>query len=193
MRYLDEFEVKSFQKRSRLTFGEYLRKIRKRNGVTQEELAEQLNLNRTEISHYENGSRDISFSNFCVLSECFEFSLRDYEVDTTLPSTLNLFENAIYREIGRDKRDTIGYLTPSMDISHTIQSKRQEFIENELRQYFDESKAKDIREILILADMLYYKVSDGCCKNILIWYEKNARNFHCKFLVKSCDLRDYYV
>lgn len=46
--------------------GRYIKRKRNKDGAIQEELAEQLDVNRTTISHYENGTRDMPISSFLL-------------------------------------------------------------------------------------------------------------------------------
>lgn len=74
-----------------MTFGEKLQKLRKQNGLSQEQLAEKLNVSRQAISKWEMGSIP-DMNNVVKLGRYFDCSL-DYlmnnEIDTTNETTKN--------------------------------------------------------------------------------------------------------
>jgi transcriptional regulator with XRE-family HTH domain len=60
-----------------LRFGEKLREIRLKVGVSQEKLAELSGLHRTYVSTVERGLRNISLENIEKLAEALDVELRD--------------------------------------------------------------------------------------------------------------------
>lgn len=58
-------------------FGEQMRKVRTRVGVSQEKLAELAGLHRTYVSSVERGKRNISLVNIQKLAEALDVSLRE--------------------------------------------------------------------------------------------------------------------
>ena len=167
MRYMDDFEVQLIRKNSLSDFGEFLKKKRNRDSVSQEDLAEQLGVSRTEISHYENGKRDMPFSSFFVLGECFGFDMKDYALEISSREAVSLFEKAIYREVGKDKETGMDYLTTFLDKSHRMSNKEKETLEEVLRMYFDSEITTEVKQTLVLADMLYQKISNKRVMNEL--------------------------
>ena len=59
-------------------FGERLREIRMKKGVSQEALAELAGLHRTYVSSIERGERNISIVNIAKLAEALELPIRDF-------------------------------------------------------------------------------------------------------------------
>lgn len=59
-------------------FGERLREIRTKKGVSQEALAELAGLHRTYVSSIERGERNISIVNIAKLAEALEVPIRDF-------------------------------------------------------------------------------------------------------------------
>ncbi len=55
--------------------GEQIRRLRKKNGYTQEALAKKLNIDRSLISHIEAGKRGCTVDMLVQLSELFNVSL----------------------------------------------------------------------------------------------------------------------
>ena len=61
-----------------IRFGERLREIRTKKGVSQEALAEQAGLHRTYVSSIERGERNISIVNIAKLAEALGVPIRDF-------------------------------------------------------------------------------------------------------------------
>lgn len=137
---------------------------RNKDGATQEDIAKQLDVNRTEISHYENGTRDMPISSFFVLGECLNFKLKDYAIEIDSYKAVDLFEKAIYREKGKDKPFTIGYVTPLLDTKYT-KNERKELLSQALKIYFDSDVSEESKKMLSVADILYEIVSDKSSMN----------------------------
>lgn len=63
-------------------FGTHLRKLRKENGYTQQQMAEMLNVGRSTYTYYETGNSEPSFQNLKKLCEIFDIdynTMLDYE------------------------------------------------------------------------------------------------------------------
>jgi transcriptional regulator with XRE-family HTH domain len=67
-------------------FGQKLRKIRERVGVSQEKLAELAKLHRTYVSSVERGKRNISLVNIERLAQALGVSLKELMPDTKAKS-----------------------------------------------------------------------------------------------------------
>ena len=81
MKHLSKTQVDNIRKRELLKIGEFIKRRRTRQNVTQNDVAEVLSVNRAEISYYESGSRDMPISSFFVLGEALGFKLKDYVLD----------------------------------------------------------------------------------------------------------------
>lgn len=60
-----------------MSFAENIKSIRLNAGLTQQELAEKLNLDRSAVSHYENGDSTPTVKTLCKISELFEISIEN--------------------------------------------------------------------------------------------------------------------
>lgn len=165
MRHISEAEREMIRERTLKMVGDFIKKKRTKDGATQEDIAKQLDVNRTEISHYENGTRDMPLSSFFVIGKCLDFNLKDYAVEIDSYKAVDLFEKAIYREKGQDKPFTIGYVTPLMDAKYTKYNERKELLSQALKIYFDSDVSEESRKMLSAADMLYRIVSDKSAMN----------------------------
>ncbi|MEK6674355.1 MAG: helix-turn-helix transcriptional regulator [Planctomycetota bacterium] len=58
-------------------FGERVRELRKRLGQSQEEFAEQCELDRTYVGGIERGERNLSLRNIAVIAHALEMSLSE--------------------------------------------------------------------------------------------------------------------
>lgn len=52
-----------------IEFGKHLRELRKKNGYTQQQMADMLNINRSTYTYYETGKSQPSFQNLKMLCE----------------------------------------------------------------------------------------------------------------------------
>lgn len=59
-------------------YGDRLRQIRTKKGISQEALAEAAELHRTYVSSVERGERNISLVNISRLADALEVSIRDF-------------------------------------------------------------------------------------------------------------------
>lgn len=78
-----------------MNLSEKILKLRKENGMSQEELAEKLNVSRQSISRWENGSAQPDASNLSQLTKIFkvtaDYLINDeYENDTDVPIIKNI-------------------------------------------------------------------------------------------------------
>ena len=105
------------------------------------------------------------FRLFFVMGKCLDFSLKDYLIEIDSYKAVDLFEKAIYREKGKDKPFTIGYITPLMDAKYVQRNERKELLSQALKIYFDGDIAEESRKVLSVADMLYRIVSDKSAMN----------------------------
>jgi transcriptional regulator with XRE-family HTH domain len=60
-----------------IIIGQNIARLRKRFGMTQESLAEYLNINRVSVTHYENGERTIPIDVLHRLADLFGIELLD--------------------------------------------------------------------------------------------------------------------
>ncbi|MDR6884307.1 helix-turn-helix domain-containing protein [Bacillus sp. 3255] len=58
-------------------FGKHLAELRNNKGISQYELATQMNLSRGQIANYEQGTREPDFATLVALADFFEVSLDD--------------------------------------------------------------------------------------------------------------------
>ena len=65
-----------------MTFGEKLKKLRKENGLTQEELAEKLYVTRTAVSKWETDKGFPAIDSLKLISELFQISLDELISDS---------------------------------------------------------------------------------------------------------------
>lgn len=79
-------------RRMELSFGEWLRKIRKERGLSQADLAKELGVHDSYVAHVEAGQRIFSFAVLKKISERFKLPLsriakmtKDYEPPKNLP------------------------------------------------------------------------------------------------------------
>lgn len=72
------------------TIGNNITKIRKAQGLTQENIASYLGLSREQISHYERGVRNISVTELNKLSDLFGIELSDLLEENLEIQNLNL-------------------------------------------------------------------------------------------------------
>ncbi len=71
-------------------FGERLRQLRKKANLTQEQLGEKLNVEKTTISKYENGTAFPTFDGLRSLSAIFNVSL-DFLCGMEKPNNVSVF------------------------------------------------------------------------------------------------------
>ena len=86
-----------------MKFGDRLKELRTESGLTQEELANQLNLSKANVSKYESNSIEPNLDTLSLLSSLFEVST-DYllgksDFRTHLDEELSQEEFALYGEV----------------------------------------------------------------------------------------------
>jgi transcriptional regulator with XRE-family HTH domain len=64
-------------KRARKAFGQKIKKLRKEQGITQDQLAYESELSRIEIARLETGARGASFETLLALAKGFDMPLKD--------------------------------------------------------------------------------------------------------------------
>lgn len=97
---------------------------------------------------------------FFVTGECLDFNLKDYIIELECRDAVDLYEKAIYRGVGKEKRfdmEYIGTLEP-MRLSKT--DRQKEMLEQSLQIYFDSGVAGSAKRMLFFADMLYRELSN---------------------------------
>lgn len=89
-------------------FGERLKKLRKKNNVTQEYIASRVMVNRTTIVKWEKGTAEPSISHLRILSKTFNVSvaylLGEDEFTIFLISTAEIFCKAKKKETYKDRQ-----------------------------------------------------------------------------------------
>jgi len=68
-------------KHALLRFGTRLRDLRKKQGLSQEQLAEEANLDRSYVGGVERGERNISLINITLLARALNVSIKDFFPD----------------------------------------------------------------------------------------------------------------
>ena len=61
-----------------MSLGNKINYFRQRSGLTQEQVAEQINVTRQTVSNWERGVNEPDFESLCRLSEVFGISLNDF-------------------------------------------------------------------------------------------------------------------
>ena len=74
--------------------GEKVKLIRKRRGLNQDDLAEVLELSRSQISNLESGRRNLSLKQLEKLCEYFQVDMSYFVMSETTDSCLDLIEKA---------------------------------------------------------------------------------------------------
>lgn len=77
--------------------GSILKELRKRNELTQEELATKLNITQTRISNFENGLSPIPYSLSVELCKLFDFDIEEFYKTENLEFNNENHENIIKR------------------------------------------------------------------------------------------------
>ena len=68
---------KTITQRARKAFGQRVKKLRKLQGITQDQLAYESELSRSEIARVENGTRGASFETILAISKGFDLPLKE--------------------------------------------------------------------------------------------------------------------
>lgn len=61
----------------RLLLGTHLQSIRKSRGLTQEQVAEHLGMDRVSVGYIEQGKRTPKLSTLYAMSECYDVEMQD--------------------------------------------------------------------------------------------------------------------
>ena len=104
----DGFKETNYKECKMKIFGARLKELRKRNNLTQKELAEQIGIKQNSYSDWENGKTEPSFENLIKLADLFEVSLdcllgRE-QMKVKKRSPAQSLDNAKYREKMRYKK-----------------------------------------------------------------------------------------
>ena len=73
-KYIKSEPVRSEKKNAQISLGQVLKEHRIRRGVTQEFVAEALNVSRQAVSKWENGTSDPSTANLIALARLYEIA-----------------------------------------------------------------------------------------------------------------------
>ena len=88
--------------------GEKVKLIRKRRKLKQDDLAEFLNLSRSQISNLESGRRNLSLKQLEKLCVFFQVDMSYFLMSETTDACLDLIEKAMDKVVSdRDSDDTI--------------------------------------------------------------------------------------
>ena len=90
IKYLCYFVTDKYEKTMQKLIGNNIAKIRRAQGLTQDNLASYLGLSRVQISHYERGERDISVTDLNKLSDLFGVELSELLEEDLKIQNLNL-------------------------------------------------------------------------------------------------------
>lgn len=110
-----------------------IRKLRETHHLTQEDVAEYLNIRRTTYTRYETGTNTLNFEALCRLADLYQVSTdflleRNKPVDTAfLPELITLYNNSetVFKDIALDvlrrgqKREIACRMKKKEGISHT--------------------------------------------------------------------------
>ena len=112
-------------------FNKNLKYIRQKKGISQQELADKLKIDRSTISRWENDEMDITVGNALLLADYFNVPIEDFTAkDMTTEENINFDET----ELLFDKHKDI--LTDSdKNIIKTIIEERKKEIDKELGEW----------------------------------------------------------
>ena len=115
-----------------MSFNEQLTKLRKRNSITQIELANLMNVKQYVISSWETGRSEPNISQIIKLSDIFKIPT-DYLLDRNIiiASSENEF-NKVIENINKDIKD--GYTKDLIKILEDIPNKKKEKIINIVKE-----------------------------------------------------------
>ena len=90
-----------------MPFSEILKKLREKNKLTQEQLAEKLMVSKTAVSHYEKGLHNPSLETILKLAGLFDVSI-DYLLGrTSISMSFSSLQNSFTSELSIDDFITI--------------------------------------------------------------------------------------
>jgi transcriptional regulator with XRE-family HTH domain len=90
--------------------GERIKELRKSRGMTQQILAEKLNLSRSQISNLEKNRRSLNLEQLDLLCDLFKVDMAFFGVSPTAEETISLLERArllFESDISEDKKDEL--------------------------------------------------------------------------------------
>ncbi len=94
--------------------GQKIRELRKSRDMTQQELAEKLNLSRSQISNLEKSRRSLNLDQLRTICEIFKIDLDFFGISPTAEESISLIERAklIFEsdEVSKETKDDL-YLT----------------------------------------------------------------------------------
>ncbi len=108
---------------NRIALGKRLREERLHSGLTQEQVAEAINVSTTYIGLIEHGERSVTLDKLILLSQCFHVSI-DYLLQDAIPLTNTIQEKqllSLWHKANEQERETILSLIRS--IVHPPQKK----------------------------------------------------------------------
>lgn len=108
---------------NRIALGKRLREERLHSGLTQEQVAEAVNVSTTYIGLIEHGERSVTLDKLIALSQCFHVSV-DYLLQDDIPLTNSIQEKqllSLWHNANEQERETI--LSVIRSIVHPSQQK----------------------------------------------------------------------
>jgi transcriptional regulator with XRE-family HTH domain len=141
--------------------GEFIRRMRQKKGLTQEELGELLGVKKSAISRWESGERRITLENVRNISQILEFPLGAFlEHDENYqPSDSHLSANqedvydVIQEDTGEFSSDGIRIVIPDMEDPELVQA----FEGFKGLDKLTKEDLEDIKDILKLAQRIIEK------------------------------------
>ena len=129
-----------------MIFPERLKELRQKKGLTQQEIADLLHVNRVTYTNWEKGKREPNFKNLFLLAEYLE-TTTDYLLGK---SDINKKRNY------RDGEDGINYLLETLILVFGEERTLKEYnaenldtVKTKLRQQLQELEQEEIKEISI--------------------------------------------
>ena len=107
---LGYFDWRKYRMWNQKTFVENLKRLRQMNHLTQQQIADLININRGSYSNWEKGKREPSFNNLVKLAEFFNVSvdkLLDVKIEDN-QTAIGMFE--LLEEYLDDQCDNISFL-----------------------------------------------------------------------------------
>lgn len=105
-----------------------LRLLRKRQGWSQSQLAEKVNLNRGNIASYESGTAEPSICKLLRISRLFDVSTRDFtRKDFHLPGELEAARQALNEHARRERSEVSEFRDRALELSELVASSHNLF------------------------------------------------------------------
>lgn len=110
-------------------YGDRIAYLRKKHNLTQEELAEQLNISRASLSHYETNRREPDYDTLVRLADFFNVSL-DYIMARTEEPTVLTDQNVkeFLNELELSNEQLLDKFTLTIDGTELTQEEAKRFI-----------------------------------------------------------------